>query len=192
MEYTYSKPDLLKNPQKYQKTPYLGLDFLNTYKISRLSKISSLEVTDFSLNDFLDSLTTNFKDNHEFLLSEFLNYILIMTKNEFNFNIVKKNTDLVLKKFELKKKLFIKYDSKFKEIVSDYDFLRNYLLLSLLCVIQYEKSLSLKYLNSCLKINDTISSQIIESLDDITLFKYVLEKEVEFINQLCNKTGIAF
>ena len=35
MEYQYDKDDLIKNPQKYQKTMFLGNNFLNTYKKSR-------------------------------------------------------------------------------------------------------------------------------------------------------------
>ena len=99
---------------------------------------------------------------------------------------------MILKKFELKKKLFLKYNSDFKEITSDYYFLRNYLLLSLLCLILYEKSKSLKYLNSSLKINDILSSQTIETSEDKIFLKHVLEKELELITNLCKKKGIDF
>jgi hypothetical protein len=191
-DYPYSNGNLLDTPQKYEKTKFYGLDFLNAYKISRLEKISSLDSTYFSLSNFTDSITINFKEDVDFLLSDFLNHTLILSNNSLNANLVKKNIDLILKKFEVKKKLFIKYNSNFKEITSDYGFLKNYLLLSLLCSIQYEYSLSLKYLNSYLKINDTISSQKINSKDDEILFKYVLEKEVDFITKLCNKKEVSF
>lgn len=192
MEYFYSKLDLLRYPQKYQKTPFDGIDFLNAYKINRLNRISSLKVDGFSLKKFLNSLTTNYNDGRDFLLNDFLCHLLIMSKNKINFDIIEKNTNLILKKFEIKKKLFIKYDSNFKEVNFETNFLRNYMLLCLLCLIQYEKVSSLKYLNSSLKINDLISSQTIESVDDKILFKYLLEKELKFIHQLCDKKEIKF
>lgn len=192
MEYSYSKTDLLRHPQKYQKTPFFGLDFLKAYKNSRLSKISSLKVDPFSLNEFLSSISTNFKDNSDFFLKDFLSHLLIMSQKKSDFNTVTKHLNLLLKKFEIKKKIFVKYDSSFKEIDENFSYLRNYLLLSLLFEIQYEKSLSLKHLNSCLKINDTISSQKIEFEEDKILFKYLLEKELEFVKNLCEKKGIEF
>ncbi len=192
MEYSFSKGNLLESPQKYQKKKFYELDFLNAYKISRLEKISSLDSTSFSLSNFIDSLTTNFQEDVDFLLSDFLNHTLILSNDSLNSDLVKKNIDSILKKFEVIKKIFTKYNSNFKEMTSDHSFLRNYLLLSLLCSIQYENSLSLKYLNSYLKINDTIYSQKINSKDDEILFKYVLEKEVDFITKLCNKKGVSF
>lgn len=192
MEYVYSKTNLLENPQKYQKTSFLGSSFLNEYKISRSITISSLKTNKFLLKDFLDSLTTNFKKEKDFFLTDFLHSILMMIRDKSDYDEIKRNLDLVIKKFELRKKLFVKYNADFKEIDSNFNYLRNYLLLSLLCVIHYEKSSSLKYLNSCLKINDTLSSQKIESIDDRILFKYVLEKELEFINQLSQKKRVIF
>ena len=44
--YTYSDGNLLKNPQKYQMTPFLDKNFLNDYqrtRINYLEKISKFE-----------------------------------------------------------------------------------------------------------------------------------------------------
>ena len=47
--YPYSNGDLLKNPQKYQMTPFMDKNFLNDYQNSRISyleKISNFEKMD--------------------------------------------------------------------------------------------------------------------------------------------------
>ena len=46
-----------------------------------------------------------------------------------------------------------------KEIGSDCSKLSNYILLSLCCLLKYEHTNNLKFLNASLKLNDTISSQ---------------------------------
>tara|TARA_B100000446_G_scaffold82473_1_gene77910 strand:- start:147 stop:368 length:222 start_codon:yes stop_codon:yes gene_type:complete len=47
--YPYSNGDLLKNPQKYQMTPFVDKNFLNDYQNSRINymeKISNFEKMD--------------------------------------------------------------------------------------------------------------------------------------------------
>ena len=110
--------------------------------------------------------------------------------------IENKNNDklleILIKKFEIKKKIFEYYDSEFKENVKDFLNLKNYILLSLICLLKFEKTSNLKFLNVSLKINDIISSQKIKlvSSEDIMLYSFIIKKELEIISILCNKKGV--
>ena len=67
-----------------------------------------------------------------------------------------------------------KYDTNFFEKNQDYKNLRNYLLLGLLCVIRYDETRNLKFLNTILKINDMLITQTkkIHEQIDLSIFKY--------------------
>ena len=79
------------------------------------------------------------------------------------------------------------YDTEFFEKNQDYKNLRNYLLLELLCVIRYEETRNLKFLNTILKINDMLITQAqqINDQTDLSIFKYCLEFEIKFVKELC-------
>ena len=100
------------------------------------------------------------------------------------------NIDVFLKKYEIKKKLMSKYDTNFFEKNQDYKNLRNYLLLGLLCVIRYEETRNLKFLNTILKINDMLITQKIYNDADLCIFKHNLEYEIKFVKELCELKGL--
>ena len=86
----------------------------------------------------------------------------------------------------------LQYDSDLKEISSDCTKLSNYILLSLCCLLKYEETSNLKFLNTSLKLNDTISSQSVK-INDIfekSLFCFVLQKELYYVDTLCKLKGI--
>jgi hypothetical protein len=102
------------------------------------------------------------------------------------------NIDVFLKKYEIKKKLMSKYDTNFFEKNQDYKNLKNYLLLTLLCIIRYKETKNLRFLNTILKINDMSISQIskIHNQLNLTIFRYNLEYEIKFVKELCKLKGL--
>jgi len=109
--------------------------------------------------------------------------------NQNNDNI---SLDILIKKFEIKKKIFESYDLEFKENTKKFINLKNYVLLSLICLLKFEKTNNLKFLNVSLKLNDTICSQVktLVILEDILIFNFVIKKELQIIFDLCDKKGI--
>ncbi|QDI88800.1 hypothetical protein Nisw_04315 [Candidatus Nitrosopumilus sp. SW] len=187
-EYVYSKNDLLSKPQKYQKTPFEGIEFLKVYKKSRLDLLEKENFEDFKLNDFfIDFKNLEWPNPKKFKLFDFLSVLL----SQSNKDDQKIQFDRLLKKFEIKKKLYTEYNSEFKELSENFQNLKNYMLFGLLCIDHYEKNYSLKYLNTFLKINDILCSQVSKILEeDQNLFCYLITKEIEYIDKLCKGRGI--
>lgn len=187
-EYKYCKKDLLKHPEKYQMTPYEGVKFLQAYSDLRHQVIEKLNVN-YNTN-FERFVTENFHTNEipeDFIdTNKFLKLVLtekiIQNLNKNNEEIL----DIFLKKFEVKKKLFTRYDKQYKEITDDYFDLRNYILLSANFVVAYQQTMNLKYLNTSLKLNDLVISNIEKVLDKCyrELFFMILQLEVDCINNL--------
>ena len=191
MEYTYDKGDLTKNPQKYQKSEFHGNEFLIAYKESRIKVlkkiekiienkvIDNLEQEEIENNDEIDSDTIDL----ERLLNE------ILTSKNYERNDV---IDILLKKIEIKKKIIKRYNLEFKELDDEKYYLKNYIYLSNLLMIKYDKTENLKFLNTLLKINDIICSQI-EKYDEILNIKKffeILNNEIIYIEKLFLKKGI--
>tara|TARA_B100000953_G_C18008202_1_gene417206 strand:- start:397 stop:996 length:600 start_codon:yes stop_codon:yes gene_type:complete len=198
LEYQYDNGDLLKNPQKYQKTEFIGNEFLIAYKKSRQQCIDKIENKKYEKNSYqnivnkeIELILHGKKIHLEKLLNELLNL-----KNNYNEKNSKNNIiiDTFLKKFEIRKRLFLSYNSNLEEGEDRYDNLRNYLFLSNLGLIRYHETNNLKFLNTVLKINDTLCSQIekLDDEDDKLLLRYLLENELIAVNNICTKKGIGF
>jgi len=193
-QYAYSNGDLLKNPQKYHMTPFLDKKFLNDYLNSRnshLEKISNFE----KMNIKKIIQTINHKHLQKKKSTEYNSETSIILLNALTNLINDENDDFTIlvdkfiKKFETKKLIFSKYDNNFQPISNEYSELRNYLLLATICAFQFKNSTNLKYLNTLLKLNDTICSQItsINNLIDASLFNIVISHELNFITTLIQK-----
>ena len=199
--YQYSNDNLLENPQKYQKTPFLGIEFLESYLSSRenyaknLQSKSKKKITVKEVIQKFEQTENPQKiiSKEKFSLEKLLRSLLISNDNsqkdfpEYDFII-----DIFLKKFEVKKKLFTEYNFKFQEQTEDYKNLKNYIYFSLLCLFYYNKTKNLKFLNVVMKLNDTICSQIekINEEEQIIFFKYILLNEKKCIFQICKNKGI--
>ncbi len=194
MTYPYSNGDLLKNPERYQFTKFKGKNFLESYFYSRkiaLKNISSRIDKKMDFNEIIDSIT-NIKnlENSESNLEKLL---LTNLKNHKNRDIkFNKIIDIFLKKYEIKKRLVMQYDDDFHEKDSNYKNLRNYILLDLLCIIRFNETQNLKFLNTILKINDMLETQIsfISDKIDLNIFKWILENEIKFVMELCKSKGV--
>ena len=191
--YPYSNGDLLKNPQKYQMTPFVDKNFLNDYQNSRINymeKISNFEKMD--LEKIIHDIEQNYiqkkkfgKNNSE-TTSMLLDALTTLINNENNdFAII----DKFIKKFEIKKLIFSKYDDDLQPISNKCSEIQNYLLLAAICVFKFKNSKNLKYLNTLLKLNDTICSQInsIDNSINASLFNIVITYELNFITALVQK-----
>tara|TARA_B110000438_G_scaffold209708_1_gene201630 strand:+ start:369 stop:959 length:591 start_codon:yes stop_codon:yes gene_type:complete len=186
IEYRYNQGDLLNNPQKYTFTEFANLDFLDAYKKSR--NIHSTH-SDISLDLFqnlfkflIPNINTNLILNNEIETEKSLKIILIeiFQKNFLNY----KHIDIFVKKFELTKKLFEKYDKKFISKSKNYSDLINYILLSFICLLCYKQEKNLKYLNTALKLNDTLTNQISKNHKYFIPLEYLVKIELNFIDKL--------
>lgn len=201
--YPYTETNLLENPQKYQMSPYLGKNFLIIFFKSRENQLKVLEKTGknfLELDEIIKQLSINYSKNtlDDFLQTnieteEILSLLLIKFSNAIDNGITKILNEFI-KKFEVKKRLYSSYDRNFKESSSLYSNLRNYILLSTLCMLAYKKNNNLKYLNTSLKLNDTICSQINKLKTNLekSLFYHILKIELHNIDSLCNtkKVGL--
>jgi hypothetical protein len=199
--YFYVSKNLLENPLNYHMSKYVGPEFLESYKESRLKNIEIFQKEDLFEN--YESVLTNILENkpnlsnfefndENYETENLLSFLYVRLKTRKNNEIAKKILNQLIKKFEIKKLLCLQYDSNLKEIGSDCSKLSNYILLSLCCLLKYEQTNNLKFLNASLKLNDTISSQHIGINTDFekSLFCFVLQKELYYIDTLCKLKGI--
>ncbi len=199
--YPYTETNLLENPQKYQMSPYLGKNFLIIFFKSRENQLKVLEKTGknfLELDEIIKQLSINYSKNtlDDFLQTnieteEILSLLLIKFSNAIDNGITKILNEFI-KKFEVKKRLYSSYDRNFKESSSLYSNLRNYILLSTLCMLAYKKNKNLKYLNTSLKLNDTICSQINKLQINLekSLFYHILKIELQNVDSLCNSKKV--
>ncbi len=199
--YPYTETNLLENPQKYQMSAYLGKNFLINFFKSRKNQLKVLEKTGknfLELDEVIKQLSINYSKNtlDDFLKTnieteEILSILLINFSNPIDNDITKILNEFI-KKFEIKKRLYSSYDGNFKESSSLYSNLRNYLILSTLCMLAYKKNKNLKYLNTSLKLNDTICSQINKLQINLekSLFYHILKIELQNVDSLCNSKKV--
>ena len=193
-KYQYCNRDLLNNPEKYNFASFQGKKFLENYLDFRFSIVEKLE-NSIKMSVTFTELISNFcnqnisKEN-DMELENLLTKTLCEKK--IKSHKLDTNIDIFLKKYEIKKRLMSQYDTEFFEKNQDYKNLRNYLLLELLCVIRYEETRHLKFLNTILKINDMLITQAqqINEQTDLSIFKYCLEFEIKFVKELCELKGL--
>ena len=196
--YNFTNHNLIEKPEKYQRFPFMGIDFLKEYEKNRqriineeMKKISKRidDYKDLRINELerekndINSISTYSA------LCEIFHNILFEQEIIDSFILLKK----FLVKFELKRRIHSTYTIDFKEEDDDFKDLKNYLILSLNNLLIYEKSNNLKYLNTSLKINDVICSclenfQLEENLRVVLIF--VLEKEIHHVHELCQKLEV--
>ena len=83
-------------------------------------------------------------------------------------------------------------DYEFNKIGDEFKEIQNYILLSFLCLIRYQVTSDLKYLNTFLKLNDTICSvkNLVVNKIDISLFHFLLMSEMKYVLKLLDGLGI--
>ena len=197
MEYSYANADLLEFPQKYQMTPFEGREFLSSYEKNRqkiLDKIKNNQTVN-SLSHTLKLLQKQFlidikSDQKIFVTSNQLSSILLRLQHQKETQQETKFIMALLKKFEIKKRIFSEYDHELKENSTDFKILTNYILLAAICAKKFQDDSNPKFLNVLLKLNDTICSQIdsINDVNNLSLIYYIINLELEYIRELIRKT----
>ena len=197
MEYSYANTDLLEFPQKYQMTPFEGREFLSSYEKNRqkiLDKINNNQTVN-SLSHTLELLQKQFlidikSDQKIFVTSNQLSSILLRLQHQKETQQETKFIMALLKKFEIKKRIFSEYDHELKENSTDFKILTNYILLAAICAKKFQDNSNPKFLNTLLKLNDTICSQIdsINDVNNLSLIYYTINLELEYIRDLIRKT----
>ena len=191
--YQYTQNNLLVTPQNYQMSSYEGADFLVSYQFSRSKIITKLEkmpkFVPYSENLFFSqrvSQATAIIKKNKFSTNELYHSIITeLISNPKNMQVIP-IIDKFLKKFEVRKKIFLYYDNKFNNVGNSFKEIQNYILLSFMCFIRYQVTSDLKYLNTFLKLNDTICSvkNLIINRIDISLFHYLLTSEIKYVSKL--------
>jgi len=201
VNYNYTNENLLTKPQKYHLSLFFGLEFLSAYVENRRKKIINFPKTSILIEEeLIAKLNLKYYENYgtkklsKYESTSLLSWILFHLITSADNIILEYYITLLVKKFEIKKRIHSVYSNELKELSDDFTILHNYLLLSLICIIKYERTLNLKFLNTALKINDVLCSQtnqVINSIDTDS-FVYSLEKEISCIKQLCETMKIRF
>ena len=193
MSYEYTNKDLLKFPQKYQQSLFQGKEFLDSYFKNREEIIEKIKKNGYdfkNLQNIETELIEKMESTKNDLEKKFIK--IIINKNLKKDLPMDQIVDTFLKKFEIKKMIALEYDSNNKEKSKNFRYLRNYLLLSILCCLKYKETKNLKFLNTVLKINDTLVSQFfaINEKLDFKIFSIILQMEINFIKELYNSKGV--
>jgi len=192
IKYNYSKKDQIHQIQKYQKTPFEGKNFLLAYQNLREKNMKIIKEKiseEIKISKILKNIPIGKSEEGKIctriLLESILKDNLYLEKNEEIINYI-------IKKFEVKKRIFSSYNKLFVENSSNYEEMINYILLSNICIIKYEKTENLKFLNTILKLNDLICSEIknIKENKELNLALYSLKKELDFILKIKRRSLI--
>jgi cytidine diphosphoramidate kinase len=161
-DYSYTKKDLLKYPHKYQYSRFEGEDFYKTFFSDRKKTLDSLgnKIKRMKIGT-VDLKITSFLKEDSLVLKSFLLHLYSCNSVDIlkeNFKIM----ELLIKRFEVSKKLYLSYNAKdMKKSSLEYSELLNYPLFSLVLQKYYYQDNTQQryvYLNAVLKVNDIISS----------------------------------
>ena len=178
-------------------TLFEGREFLSSYEKNRqkiLDKIKNNQTTN-SLSQTLKliqkSFSSNIKEDKKiFVTNDLLLSIFLKLQHKEETQQETRMIMTLLKKFEIKKRIFSEYDYELKENSTNFKILRNYILFAAICVKKFQDNNNLKFLNTVLKLNDIICSQIdsITDVNDLSLVYYVINLELEYVRDLIRKT----
>lgn len=199
--YKYDNRDLLKTPEFYQMTAFEGSKFLSDYVNSRNEIISMTSsekiITQFSeLENFFTTKIeiTNKKDLFvgDIVTNDIFIFLMNSTMKSTLTSEIKEIIDLFLKKFEITKKFFTTYNLELKKTSESYNNIENYIIFSIICLKIYSDTKNLKYLNTCLKLNDIIASNIrfSKSHNFSNLINFIIKNEIEIIKKLSKENDV--
>jgi len=193
--------NLLKTPEFYKMTTFEGSKFLSEYVKSRNEIISmtSSEKTITQFNELQNFFTTEFRFtdkkkifNDEIITNELFIFLLNYTIKSTPTGEIKEIIDLFIKKFEITKKIFTTYNLGMKKTSEKYDDIKNYLIFSIICLKIYHDTKNLKYLNTCLKLNDILTSniRINKNYNLSNVINFVIKNEIEIIKKLSKENDV--
>lgn len=171
--YKYILTDAPQQKIDYSYAKFGGERFLDDYKKSRNIALLYIDRKQI-INEISKETTTQIR---------FHKWINLIEKGQ---EINENELLLLLKRFEVTKKIFESYDSNFRPIdKGKYQNYELYVLFAEIMVLAYSKYRRLQYLNTLLKVNDIILG-LIESLSEQLKKKTALniKFELEFTNEL--------
>lgn len=177
MKYTYSSKNPFDEKINYSYSKTSGLEFIKSWKKHRECCIDIINKSKCDYENLID----NSKTNIEFQKWLKSSNILLSEIGKLH---------LLIKRFEVTKRIYDRYDEDYRRINSNsnYSNLNLYINFGLILLKLYKKHKHLQYLNSLLKVNDIICSVIlyskIENIDKKSLLNLFFE-EIDIINKLC-------
>lgn len=184
MWYKYVTDNNLENIQTYMYSEYFGMDFLNAYMRVRKNSI----VLNTGLDGDVESnMIPYLKSETSLALFEIWKQIR-NTKSDS----LKEQADCFVKRFEVKKRLYGKYEAGGKFVAeSGYNDYILYILLGFISSKMYTDTGNLKYLNCLLKVVDTLISA--QDNMDLVLRKLVsllIMEEMGYVRELAEAKGV--
>lgn len=185
MSYKYITSNNLFDKQNYMYSEYKGMEFLRDFLDSRQTFINM----DIEQNDY-----TKLGQEQHGKTNEMLKRLLDIVKENGIDLETKHLIDMFVKTFEVRKRIYNKYDVNWKPIgdigFEDYE---NYIVLSEILGITYESTKCLKYFSCMLKVDDTLLS-IADvrnlSMEQIERVKGQIRKELGEFFRLSAEQGI--
>ncbi len=191
MRYSYSEGDLLKTPQGYHYTPFMGDEFIQAWRVSRELAIQRLpapklpQVTPCILASAEDTLS---------LLQVMCRALRAPVAETVDLAVVDYWLLRLLKKFEVSKHLYAGYQAQPPHppvIGSDYFAIAPYLWLAECLCRAWQRQSAGYFLSGLLKLNDTLVSQI-QHLDTEqgAHLAWLLSMEQQLLGELSTEMGL--
>lgn len=196
MEYKYITENNLEERQNYMYSAFGGDAFLKEYFETREMILDSMGESQISIENIIEKIMCNsnsceqIDDENIIELKGLINNQLKKLPQE---NLSFLQIDLIVKTFEVRKRLYHLYSPVFKPLDEDgYKDNELYLLFAVMMCVAYEASMNLKYLNSLLKVNDILISILTSNKNDLEneYVAFVLMKELYYIKKLCENKNI--
>ena len=191
MSYSYTDGDKIASPNTYFYTEYNGQEFLNSYfgnRKSILRKMKDAVEPTFSENDIET-------DQSLIQTSIYLDYLYtsLQSQNHSRNVDIFAEINLILKKFEVSKRIYDFYLPEFKKSDdSDFKNLNNYLKLASVLSRSYEITKKLNYLNGMLKVIDTLISVFNEMSElEKKNLAWLIRMEIDHVGKLTSKLRIS-
>lgn len=191
MSYSYTDGDKIASPNTYFYTEYNGQEFLNSYfgnRKSILRKTKDAVEPMFSKND----IETDQSLIHTSIYLDYL-YTSLQSQNHSRNADIFAEINLILKKFEVSKRIYDFYLPEFKKSdESDFKNLNNYLKLASVLSRSYEITKKLNYLNGMLKVIDTLISVFNEMSElEKKNLAWLIRMEIDHVGKLTSKLRIS-
>jgi hypothetical protein len=179
MIYNYTGQNLLEDPQGYMYTPFGGQAFLEDYLLNRTEARKQMEELNIIDGESVKHETPSYTKGE-------LNNILTGLKNKRTEHEALEKLENYLRRFEVAKKLRTRY---YASPPADYVSFSVYPLFADVLSVSYELTGDIRYLNTLLKVNDTIISVIDKFADKVSVIRAIkaIDTEVTSIKKLANK-----
>jgi len=190
MSYSYTDGDKIISPNTYFYTKYNGQKFLDAYLENREMIIS---ITKEAVEPIFGKNNIEIKESF-IQTSVFLEkiHISLQSYNHSTNTDIFSDIDMILKKFEVSKRIYDFYLPEFKKSVdSDFKTLNNYIQFASILSRSYEITNKLNYLNGMLKVIDTLIS-VFHELSELEKknLTWLIKTELDHVIKLTTKLGI--